>query len=110
MSLETDNSERAKNMIEAEETRSTAAPADQPSQVTTGVFDGLSIDTAEQDHFATDHLLTGLKERAVSSGVVTMVAQGAQFVLTLASTMVLARLLTPQDFGLVAMVTTVIGF
>ena len=97
-------------MIEVEENGSTAAPVDQPSQVTAGVFDGLSIDTAEQDHFATDHLLTGLKERAVSSGVVTMVAQGAQFVLTLASTMVLARLLTPQDFGLVAMVTTVIGF
>jgi O-antigen/teichoic acid export membrane protein len=97
-------------MIEAEENRSTA-PADKPSQLTTDVFeDALSIDATGQEHFATDHLLTGLKERAVSSGVVTMAAQAAQFVLTLASTMVLARLLTPQDFGLVAMVTTVIGF
>jgi PST family polysaccharide transporter len=38
------------------------------------------------------------------------VAQGTQFVLNLASTMVLARLLTPQDFGLVAMVATIMGF
>ncbi len=36
--------------------------------------------------------------------------QGAKFVLNLASTMILARLLTPQDFGLVAMVTAVTGF
>lgn len=111
MSLETENSERAKNMIEAEENRSTAASADQSSQLAVHVFEnGLSIDAAEQEHFATGHLLTGLKERAVSSGVVTMATQGAQFVLTLVSTMVLARLLTPQDFGLVAMVMTVIGF
>src|SRR5262249_42621613 len=37
-------------------------------------------------------------------------AQATQFVLMLTSTMILARLLTPQDFGLVAMVTTITGF
>ena len=110
-SPETDKSKLATNMIEAEENRSTAAAADQPSPLTTDVFEeGLSIHAAEQEHFATDHLLVDLKGRTISSGVVTMVAQGAQFVLMLVSTMVLARLLTPQDFGLVAMVTTVIGF
>ena len=41
---------------------------------------------------------------------VTGAAQGAQFLLNLAYIMVLARLLVPQDFGLVAMVTTVTGF
>ena len=98
-------------MIEADKNRSAAAANSQPFQLTTHVSENnIPTRITEQDYFATDHLLTGLKERAVSSGVVTMVAQGAQFVLTLASTMVLARLLTPQDFGLVAMVTTVIGF
>ena len=61
-------------------------------------------------HFATDHLLSDLKGRTVSSGVVTAVAQAIQFVLNLASIAVLARLLTPRDFGLVAMVTTIMGF
>ncbi|HZD96410.1 MAG TPA: lipopolysaccharide biosynthesis protein, partial [Candidatus Sulfotelmatobacter sp.] len=39
-----------------------------------------------------------------------MSAQGAKFFLNLVSTMILARLLNPRDFGLVAMVMTVTGF
>jgi len=65
---------------------------------------------ANGEHFATDHLLTNLKGRTISGGFVTIFAQGIQFVLNLVSVMVLARLLTPQDFGLVAMVTTITGF
>jgi len=65
---------------------------------------------ANEKHFSTEHLLTNLKDRTISSAFVTTIAQGAQFVLTLGSTMVLARLLSPQDFGLVAMVMTVTGF
>src|SRR6476620_9839468 len=67
------------------------------------------IDRNEK-HLRTDHLLSDLKGRTISSAVVTIIAQGAQFVLNLGSIMVLARLLTPQDFGLFAMVTTVMGF
>ena len=63
-----------------------------------------------EKHLATDHLLTNLKARTISSGFITIAAQGAQFVLNLASIMVLARLLVPADFGLVAMVMTVMGF
>jgi O-antigen/teichoic acid export membrane protein len=63
-----------------------------------------------QEHFNVDHLLTNLKGRTISSGVVTISAQGGKFLLNLLSTMILARLLTPGDFGLVAMVTTVTGF
>ena len=63
-----------------------------------------------EQHFATDHLLTNLRQRTISSGLVTATAQGMQFLLNLAYIMVLARLLAPQDFGLVAMVTTVMGF
>jgi O-antigen/teichoic acid export membrane protein len=65
---------------------------------------------SEPHHFATEHLLIGLKGRTVSSGIITAVAQAVQFVLNLGSIMVLARLLTPNDFGLVAMVGTVMGF
>src|SRR4029450_3053852 len=67
-------------------------------------------DDRYQEHFKTDHLLTNLKRRTISSGAVTLSAQGAKFLLNLISTMILARLLTPRDFGLVAMVTTVTVF
>src|SRR5229473_8525800 len=71
-----------------------------------------SIEEADrhQEHFKTDHLLSNLKGHTISSGAVTMSAQGARFLLSMVSTMILARLLTPRDFGLVAMVTTVTGF
>src|SRR5436190_12700099 len=63
-----------------------------------------------QEHFRTDHLLRNLKGHTISSGAVTVSAQGAKFILSLISTMILARLLMPRDFGLVAMVTTVTSF
>lgn len=66
-------------------------------------------DSTDQ-YFSTGHLLTNLKRRTVSSGVVTAVAQAFQFVLNLLSIVVLARLLIPADFGLVAMVATIMGF
>ena len=65
---------------------------------------------SNDQHFATGHLLANLKGRTVSSGAVTAVAQAAQFALNFLSIVVLARLLAPQDFGLVAMVATVMGF
>jgi len=76
----------------------------------TPVLSGVPPRGARDDHFKTDHLLANLESRSVSGGFITVVSQGIQFVLTLASTMVLARLLTPRDFGLVAMVWTVMGF
>jgi len=39
-----------------------------------------------------------------------MISQGCKFSLTLGSNIVLARLLTPQDYGLIGMVTVVTGF
>ncbi len=65
---------------------------------------------ALNQHFRTDHLLSNLKDRTVSNGLITGLAQGVQFFLNLGSIIVLARLLAPEDFGLVAMVTTVTGF
>jgi O-antigen/teichoic acid export membrane protein len=63
-----------------------------------------------RQHLSTEHLLEDLKGRTVSGAFVTIAGQGAQFVLSLVSIIVLARLLTPADFGLFAMVTTVISY
>ena len=50
-----------------------------------------------------------LKERTVRGGFAKLCGQAANFALRLGSLVVLARLLDPEDFGLVAMVTVVTG-
>ena len=70
----------------------------------------LDEEERNREHIQTDHLLPNLKRRTISGGAVTISSQAAKFGLTLGSTMILARLLTPRDFGLVAMVTAVTGF
>src|SRR5206468_6195049 len=97
----TDNSSIAKSKILAMGVSSV--------ETTEQVLSSRTIDPNEK-HLSTHHLLTNLRRRTISSGFVTAVAQGAQFFLNLAYIMVLARLLMPQEFGLVAMVTTVMGF
>jgi O-antigen/teichoic acid export membrane protein len=47
-----------------------------------------------------------LRQRAVRSAGVTVLSQGAVFAVQVIATVVLARLLTPADFGVVTMVTT----
>ncbi|HWT03705.1 MAG TPA: lipopolysaccharide biosynthesis protein [Pyrinomonadaceae bacterium] len=60
--------------------------------------------------FRTDHLKTDLGGRSARGGVVTLGAQGFKFVSGTVATIVLARLLTPQDFGLISMVAIVFNF
>lgn len=60
--------------------------------------------------FKTDHLHTDLKGRSVRSGAVTIAAQIAKFGLQTAGTLILARLLTPEDFGLIGMVAVILNF
>jgi len=50
-----------------------------------------------------------LKRKSVRGGAVTLISQGLKFVLTTGSTMILARLLTPEDFGLQGMVLALTG-
>ena len=57
-----------------------------------------------------DHLDGGLRTRAARGAAATLAAQWLQLLLKVGSTAVLARLLTPGDFGMVAMVTAAIGF
>jgi len=63
-----------------------------------------------EQYFSTDHLKADLKGRSVRGGAVTMAAQISKFIFQMGSTVVLARLLVPEDYGLIGMVTVVIGF
>ena len=62
------------------------------------------------DPFSTEHLHADLKGRSVRGGVLTVTSQGIQFLTQSTATVMLARLLTPADFGLVAMVTAITSF
>lgn len=63
------------------------------------------------DHwFDREHLQADLKNRSIKGGVSTVGAQLISTVLTLGSTVILARLLLPADYGLVGMVTAFTGF
>jgi PST family polysaccharide transporter len=62
-----------------------------------------------KDVLSTGHLNADLKGRSVRGGLLTITSQGAQFLIGSVMTVVLARLLTPADFGIVAMVVAVTG-
>ncbi len=67
---------------------------------------------AKQDYqklFDTRHLNTDLKKRSLRGGAVTLTTQAMSFVIQLGSTMVLARILTPDDYGMMAMVVAITG-
>lgn len=66
--------------------------------------------SSSYSHFDTGHLNNDLKGRSVRGGAVTITSQAATFFIQTASTIIMARLLTPADFGLIAMVTAVTGF
>ncbi len=63
-----------------------------------------------QEYFDTEHLTTTIASRTARGGVVTIVSHGLKFVLSIAATAVLARLLSPQDYGLIGMVAVFTGF
>ncbi len=63
------------------------------------------------DHiFNTSHLHSDLKKRSLKSGAVTLGSQAFQFIIQLGSTMILARILSPQDYGINAMAAAITGF
>lgn len=64
----------------------------------------------KQALFASSDLSFDLARKSVRGGMTTMGSQGVDFVLRIASTVVLARLLTPADYGLVGMVTVIVNF
>ena len=61
-------------------------------------------------YFRTDHLKADLGRRTARGGAVVLGSQGFKFVINMAATVVLARLVTPQDYGLIGMVLVLTGF
>lgn len=61
-------------------------------------------------HALAQPAVVDLKRKSVVGGVAAVAAQGARFVVQSATMMVLARLLSPEDFGLQGMVVVVTGF
>lgn len=55
------------------------------------------------------HVGDDLGKRAARGALSTLGSQWSKFVLQTASTIVLARLLTPEDYGLVGMITALVG-
>jgi PST family polysaccharide transporter len=73
--------------------------------------DPTALKTAESTNFfETEHLKSNLKARSVRGGAITLTSQVIKFLLETGSTIALARLLTPHDYGLIAMVTAITGF
>jgi O-antigen/teichoic acid export membrane protein len=58
-------------------------------------------------YFRTDHLESGLRTRALKGVSVTLIAQAFTYGMSTVGTIILARLLTPHDFGLVTMVISI---
>jgi O-antigen/teichoic acid export membrane protein len=62
----------------------------------------------EADHIEADHV--DFKGRTARGAFASIVGQVSNFALRIGSMMILARLLSPRDFGLVGMATAVTGF
>ncbi len=60
--------------------------------------------------FDTSHLKGDLRGRAVKGGAVTIISRSIEFLVHMGGTVILARLLSPQEFGLLAMVLAITGF
>lgn len=67
--------------------------------------DGLCPQRVDQ----TDGHMTSLRSSAARGSAVTLASQGIRLLLMMSSTVVLARLLLPSDYGLIAMVLVVVG-
>ncbi|WP_429885852.1 lipopolysaccharide biosynthesis protein [Geoalkalibacter halelectricus] len=74
------------------------------------MIDKSDLDKKYEKLLNTDHLQKDLGKRSVRSSFVTLASSGSNFFLTMLSTMVLARLITPADFGLFAMVSMFTSF
>lgn len=60
--------------------------------------------------FEREQIKNDLRRKSVQSALIRLIGNGSSAVLTLVSTIVLARLLTPEEFGLFAMVVAVTEF
>jgi PST family polysaccharide transporter len=61
-------------------------------------------------YFRTDHLMGSIGGRTARGGLVTIVSHGCKFAVSIVATAIMARLLTPNDYGLIGMVAVVTVF
>lgn len=101
------NSRRTRPVFPAHRTQSFKAFLDLVTTISNR--DQLSLDDQNR-HFRTDHLQADLGGRSARGGMVTLSAQVFKFVFSTVATIVLARLLTPEDYGLIGMVAILINF
>lgn len=66
--------------------------------------------TQSGEYFNTDNLQADLKKRSVRGGAIVLISQISKFSIQMGSTVVLARLLTPDDYGLIGMATVIVRF
>lgn len=69
----------------------------------------LPTSKTEQDYFAQYTLDTDLKKRAVNGAGFAVFSRISTYGIQLVGTFILARMLRPEDFGLVAMITVISG-
>jgi PST family polysaccharide transporter len=77
---------------------------------TVATMRGSSSASEPDSHFRTDHLQDDLAGRAMRGGMLTLIAQVLKFLISTSAMIIVARLLTPRDYGLVGMVVIVISF
>jgi O-antigen/teichoic acid export membrane protein len=70
----------------------------------------LPLGNSREEYFQTDHLQADLGARTARGGAVSMASHSLRFVITIAATSVMARLLRPADYGLIGMVAFFTGF
>lgn len=69
-----------------------------------------SLQKAVEKYFVENVAYAGLGREAARNGVTLLFVKAANVIIQLASTVIMARLLTPYDVGLVALVLTLTGF
>ena len=69
-----------------------------------------AADLVSEKHFGTGHLMADIGGHTARAGMVTMMSHGLKVVLSVVATAILARLLSPHDYGLIGMVAVATNF
>jgi PST family polysaccharide transporter len=77
---------------------------------TPDVSSGKAVEKGSPDPLFSQRNIGDLRRQSAHSGVIAVIAQAVKFVLQTGTVIVLARLLTPKDFGLQGMVLVMTGF
>jgi PST family polysaccharide transporter len=69
-----------------------------------------AVTDRSSQYFETKHLLPDIGGHTVRGGAITILSHGLKFAVGIIATAILARLLTPQDYGLIGMVAVATNF